>query len=227
MATGLACSDGLTEDEVKQIVQESLATGPEGDTGPAGPQGETGPAGPKGDVGPNGQQGPSGPQGEPGLPGPAGLPGVPGLPGPRGLEGPAGERGPDGPRGLRGQVGPQGPTGPTGEAGLEGDQGEAGPPGEPGQSFMSVGWAVPANDTFVDGTWRVGPDIKAGLYRTIPPSPGLGVPGCYWARLRGLGGESDDIIVAGTTQNPVQVMVKTSDLAFKSIGCGQWNRVEE
>ena len=227
MATGLACSGGLSEDEVKQIVQEGLAAGPKGDTGPAGPQGEAGPQGAKGSGGPTGPRGPAGSQGEVGPPGSPGLPGVPGLPGPRGLEGPAGERGPDGPRGLRGQVGPQGPTGPTGEAGPKGDQGETGPPGESGQSFMSVGWAVPANDTFVDGTWRVGPDIKAGLYRAIPPSPGLGVPGCYWARLRGLGGESNDIIVADTTQNPVQVMIKTSDLAFKSIGCGEWSRVEE
>ena len=154
MATGLACSGGLSEDEVKQIVQESVATGPKGDAGPAGPQGEAGPPGPKGDVGP---QGSSGPQGEVGLAGPAGLPGVPGLPGPRGNQGPAGERGRDGERGLRGQVGPLGPTGPQGEAGPKGDQGEIGPPGQASQAFMSVGWAVPANDKFLDGTWRVGP----------------------------------------------------------------------
>ena len=92
---------------------------------------------------------------------------------------------------------------------------------------MSVGWAVPANDTFVDGTWRVGPDIKAGLYRAIPPSPGLGVPGCYWARLSGLTGERSDIITNETTENPVQVEIKARDVAFKSIGCGQWSRVEE
>ena len=201
-----------------------MATGPKGDTGPAAPQGEAGPQGAKGDVGPTGPQGPGGPQGEAG---PAGLPGVPGLPGSRGIEGPAGERGPDGPRGLRGQVGPQGSTGPTGEAGPKGDQGETGPPGEPGQSFMSVGWAVPANDRFLDGTWRVGPDIKPGIYRAIPPASSLGTPGCYWARLSGLTGERTEIIVNDTTQNPVHVEIKADDVAFKSIGCGEWSRVEE
>ena len=70
---------------------------------------------------------------------------------------------------------------------------------------MSVGWAVPANDRFLDGTWRVGPDIKPGIYRTIPPSqsPG-GIPGCYWARLSGLSGERSEIIVNRTSENPVQ-----------------------
>ena len=225
MATGLACSGGLSEDEVRQIVQESVATGPQGDAGPDGPQGEAGPPGPKGGVGP---QGSSGPQGEVGLAGPAGLPGVPGLPGPRGNQGPAGERGRDGERGLRGQVGPLGPTGPQGEAGPKGDQGEIGPPGQASQAFMSVGWAVPANDRFLDGTWRVGPDIKPGIYRTIPPSqsPG-GIPGCYWARLSGLSGERSEIIVNQTSANPVQVEIKASDVAFRSIGCGEWSRVEE
>ncbi len=92
---------------------------------------------------------------------------------------------------------------------------------------MSVGWAVPANDKFLDGTWRVGPDIKPGLYRTIPPVPSLGVPGCYWARLSGLSGERSEIIVNQTSADPVHVRIKTGDVAFKSIGCGEWSRVEE
>ena len=221
IAAGLACSSGLSEEEVRQIVQESLTTGPKGEDGAAGPQGDPGP---RGAAGP---QGSTGPQGDPG---PQGSAGAPGLQGPRGIEGPAGEQGPEGPRGLRGPAGPQGRTGAPGSPGARGEPGEQGPPGEagqPGQSFMSVPWAVPASDTFVDGTWRVGPDIKAGLYRAIPPQSSFGVPGCYWARLRGLSGLADDIIVADTTNDPIQVMIATSDLGFKSIGCGEWSRVEE
>ena len=42
MVAGLACFSGLTEEEVREIAQESLATA-KGDTGPAGPQGDAGP----------------------------------------------------------------------------------------------------------------------------------------------------------------------------------------
>ena len=220
IAAGLACGGGLTEDDVRRIIEESAATGPQGDAGPRGPQGEAGPAGPAGDAGPAGPQGPQG------AIGPAGEPG---LQGPRGFPGPAGEAGPVGDRGVRGPAGPQGRTGaagPTGEAGPQGEPGEQGPPGEPGQSFMSVPWAVPANDKFLDGTWRVGPEIKPGLYRTIPPSAGLGPP-CVWARLSGLGGGTGDIISTRVSEAPVQVMIAETDVAFRSIGCGEWSRVEE
>ena len=198
-----------------------MATGPQGDAGPQGPQGEAGPAGAQGNVGPQGPQG---------APGPTGEAGAPGLQGPRGIEGPAGDPGPEGPRGVRGPAGPQGPTGGPGEPGpqgVQGEQGPEGPQGEPGRSFMSVPWAVPANDSFLDGTWRVGDEIKPGLYRTIPPPSSFGFPGCYWARLRGLSGESKDIIVADTTGAPVQIMIAATDVAFRSIGCGQWGRVEQ
>ncbi len=223
VTAGLACSSGLSEEEVREIVQESLADA-KGDAGPAGPEGAAGPQGPAGDAGPQGPQGPAGAQGEPG------QDGAPGLPGARGNQGPPGEQGPEGERGLRGPAGPQGPTGGSGEQGPQGPQGEPGeqgPRGEPGRSFMSVPWAVPANDSFLDGTWRVGEEIKPGLYRTIPPPSSFGFPGCYWARLRGLSGEAKDIIVADTTGAPVQIQIAPTDVAFRSIGCGQWGRVEE
>lgn len=220
VAAGLACSSGLSEEEVREIVQESLAAA-KGDAGPQGPQGDAGPQGPAGAAGPEGPEGPVGPQGEPG------EDGAPGLPGARGNQGPPGEQGPEGERGLRGPAGPQGPTGGPGVPGPQGPQGEPGPQGEQGQSFMSIPWAVPANDSFLDGTWRVGVEIKPGLYRTIPPPSSFGFPGCYWARLRGLSGEAKDIIVADTTGAPVQIQIAATDVAFRSIGCGQWGRVEE
>ena len=93
----LACSQGLTEAEVRRIVQEY-----------PGPQGEVGPPGP---------------QGIPGEPGPQGIPGDQG---PAGLQGPPGEQGEQGPAGPRGEPGEIGPRGPQGVAGPRGRQGEPG-----------------------------------------------------------------------------------------------------
>ena len=95
MLIGLACSAGLSEQEVRQIVQEDSVPGPKGDRGDVGPQG---PRGYQGDVGPQaprGYQGDIGPQG------------------PRGYQG---DIGPQGPRGYQGDVGPQGPKGDAGNA---------------------------------------------------------------------------------------------------------------
>ena len=77
----LACSGGLTEQEVRQIVQEHSVPGPKGDQGyvgpqgPKGDQGDVGPQGPKGDQGEIGPQGPKGDQGDVGPQGPKGDPG--------------------------------------------------------------------------------------------------------------------------------------------------------
>ncbi len=87
---------------------------------------------------------------------------------------------------------------------------------------MIIGWDVPANETILDGTWRVGEDIQPGIYRTIPPE-GLG--GCYWQRLSGLGGEINDIIANDLTDSPAQVQIKASDYAFSSEDCGTWSKV--
>ena len=54
MLIGLGCSEGLTEQEVRQMVQEHALPGPKGDKGNVGPQG---PKGDRGDVGPQGSQG--------------------------------------------------------------------------------------------------------------------------------------------------------------------------
>ena len=54
MLIGLGCSEGLTEQEVRQMVQEHALPGPKGDKGNVGPQS---PKGDRGDVGPQGSQG--------------------------------------------------------------------------------------------------------------------------------------------------------------------------
>ena len=100
-----ACASGLTESEVREIVQEHSTPGPAGPQGERGLAGESGPPGERGPQGEQGVAGNQGPQGSPGEPGPHGEPGAQGEPG---------------------QVGPQGPRGEMGP------RGEAGPPGLPG-----------------------------------------------------------------------------------------------
>ena len=99
LALSLACAQGLTEDDVRRIVQEG---------GVAAPTGVPGPAGPEGPQGIPGAQGEPGPQGEPG------------VQGPRGEQGETGVQGPQGERGVEGKQGPAGPRGPKGDAGAAG-----------------------------------------------------------------------------------------------------------
>ncbi len=108
----VACASGLTESEVREIIQEHSTPGP------AGPQGERGLAGDPGSQGESGPPGERGPQGEQGVAGNQGPQGSPGAPGPRGEPGAQGEPGQVGPQG------PQGEMGPRGEAGLPGLPGD-------------------------------------------------------------------------------------------------------
>ena len=74
----IACSPGLTEEDVRRIAEEYAipgSPGPQGekgDTGEQGPQGEKGDRGAQGRIGPQGSRGEQGPQGEQGIQGPAG-----------------------------------------------------------------------------------------------------------------------------------------------------------
>ena len=103
----LGCANGgLTEEQVRAIVQEYSVSGP---AGPQGEPGIAGPQGPAGEQGPPGEKGEQGPQGE------------------RGLQGVAGERGPAGPQGEPGPKGEQGVPGPPGERGPQGEQGRDAP----------------------------------------------------------------------------------------------------
>ncbi len=111
----MACTNALTEDDIRRIVREEVIQGPQGEPGPAGLQGE------------RGVQGATGLQGEPGPQGERGLSGIPGEQGPAGEPGPRGSVGSPGEKGEKGDAGTQGPQGPQGDQGEQGPQGPAGP----------------------------------------------------------------------------------------------------
>jgi hypothetical protein len=70
---------------------------------------------------------------------------------------------------------------------------------------------------FGNGTYLIGADIAPGTYRTV------GAPdGCYWARLRGTSGGSNDIIANDFGSGWNVVTIAPTDLAFKTSGCGTW-----
>lgn len=71
--------------------------------------------------------------------------------------------------------------------------------------------------TFASGTYQVNIDIAPGTY--VAP----GGSNCYWERLSGLSGEFEDVITNDWTQGgQVYVTIQTSDVAFKTDGCGEW-----
>ncbi len=84
LIAGLACSDGLTEPEVIELIREHGRgeRGEQGEQGERGAPGERGPQGPPGEGGPKGGIGERGAQGERGSTGPQGPVGPLGEPGP-------------------------------------------------------------------------------------------------------------------------------------------------
>lgn len=73
--------------------------------------------------------------------------------------------------------------------------------------------------SFSDGTYRVGSDIAPGLYHTDGGST------CYWARLRSLDTASVNAIITNdNAAGPLTVLVKKTDTAFQTQGCGTWSR---
>ena len=75
----------------------------------------------------------------------------------------------------------------------------------------------PPRVTFGNGTHRVGADIPAGTYRTRADSAG-----CYWERLSGFSGTSDDIIANNFSDHNQIVTISSSDAGFRSNDCGVW-----
>ncbi|NGP08428.1 hypothetical protein G6038_23710 [Rhodococcus sp. 14C212] len=76
-----------------------------------------------------------------------------------------------------------------------------------------------AKSTFGNGMHLVGRDINAGTYRTA------GGSNCYWERLSGTSGEFDDIITNDNVSGASVVTISSSDVAFKSSGCGTWTKI--
>ena len=133
--TGLcfACSTGLSESEVVQLIQQHSTPGPQGEPGPKGEKGDTGELGPQGEKGDTGELGPKGEKGDIGEQGPQGERGEKGEQGEPGPQGEKGDTGEQGPQGDTGEQGLQGDTGERGEAGPQGPRGDKGDPGEPGK----------------------------------------------------------------------------------------------
>lgn len=75
--------------------------------------------------------------------------------------------------------------------------------------------ALEAANTFTDGIYLVGTDMKPGTYRgTLTSSMGLG----YWARLKDATGSFDSIIANGTPTGPFVLTIKSSDYAVELTG---------
>ena len=89
------------------------------------------------------------------------------------------------------------------------------PPAEPTPTPEPIGPAT----TFGDGIHIVGTDIESGTYRSSPPDS------CYWARLSGFSGDSDDIIANDNSVAPV-VTIFATDIGFESSRCGTWTRID-
>lgn len=72
--------------------------------------------------------------------------------------------------------------------------------------------------SFGDGTHLVGTDIKPGTYRAQASE------GCYWERLSGLSGQSNDTIANDYVGSSGQVVVTiaATDVAFHTEDCGTW-----
>lgn len=93
--------------------------------------------------------------------------------------------------------------------------------GAPARAAPNATSAAPAT-SFGDGTYEVGNDIAPGTYATNVPEDSFG---CYWERDKSLDG-SPDSIIANDNLSPRAhglVLIKPTDKAFKSDGCGTWS----
>jgi hypothetical protein len=70
--------------------------------------------------------------------------------------------------------------------------------------------------SFGEGTWAVGVDIAPGTYRAS------GESGCYWQRVSGFGGTTDQIIANDFATGSAVVTIEPTDKGFGSRRCGDW-----
>ncbi|WP_264795989.1 hypothetical protein [Arthrobacter mangrovi] len=71
-----------------------------------------------------------------------------------------------------------------------------------------------------DGTYRVGTDIKPGLYKAT----GTG-NGCYWTTMSGFSGSYDDVNGSYYGSARTYVQITSADRGFETSGCGKWTTV--
>jgi hypothetical protein len=79
--------------------------------------------------------------------------------------------------------------------------------------------AAPKNTIPGSGTYLVGRDFNAGVYRST------GNTSCYWERAKNASGSFDSIIANDNGGGQRVVYIRPTDKAFKSSGCGTWKRV--
>ncbi|MEW1754683.1 hypothetical protein [Streptomyces angustmyceticus] len=77
--------------------------------------------------------------------------------------------------------------------------------------------------TVGEGSYLVGEDIAAGMYKTAGPDASDS-PLCYWERAKDSSGEMDSIIANDTPQGPARVTVNKGE-TFKTNGCKEWVKV--
>jgi hypothetical protein len=71
-----------------------------------------------------------------------------------------------------------------------------------------------------DGTYLVNKEVMPGTYRNS------GESGCYWERLSGLSGTNSDIIANDNASGPAVVTIESSDVAFATKRCGEWDKID-
>jgi hypothetical protein len=73
--------------------------------------------------------------------------------------------------------------------------------------------------SFGEGTYLVNTEIAPGTYKTT------GGSNCYYERLSGTSGEFDDIITNDNPTGQAIVTIQSSDVAFNSSGCADWEKI--
>lgn len=73
--------------------------------------------------------------------------------------------------------------------------------------------------SFGDGEYIVGTDIEPGTYKSS------GSAGCYYARLSGFGGSTDEVLANDNTDVSAIVTIDAGDKGFQATRCGTWTKM--
>jgi hypothetical protein len=123
-----------------------------------------------------------------------------------------------GPPGPQGKQGIQGASGEQGTKGSRGSRGKRGTSGRSAVSAPAPGTSTTSGgSTIGDGTWEVGPDVKAGTYRAE------GGDTCYYAILNGPpDGDNIENIEENDAGSSNVVVTLSSGQWFETNDCGEW-----
>jgi hypothetical protein len=113
------------------------------------------------------------------------------------------------------------PAGPAHEPAAVGDEGSVPLTETPPSGAASTPVGTPKS-RFIefsgDDTYQVGRDVQPRTYRTREPATG-----CYWARLKGFGGDLEDIIANDNAEGFAVVTIGKRDKGFETSGCPTWS----